>query len=246
VSKTYFVVSDVHGFYSILKKELKKKKFDLKNPDHILVVAGDLFDRGNEAVELFKFVQWLNNKKRFVYVRGNHEDLLEECVKELNFTGGAASSYHYSNGTISTCMQLQDERYLKKVLKFIKKNCVNYFEVDKYIIVHGWIPSFTTATEPYETSNAILNYNPDWRNSNDYHWECARWVNGMKACNDRVREKDKTIVCGHWHSGYGHFNLHKKYGSEYECFEPFEDAGIIALDAMTAYSKRINVLKIKE
>ena len=91
MSKTYFIVSDVHGFYSILKKELKKKKFDLKNPDHILVVAGDLFDRGNEAVELFKFVQWLNNKKRLVYVRGNHEDLLEDCVRELNFTGGAAS-----------------------------------------------------------------------------------------------------------------------------------------------------------
>ena len=237
MSKTYFIVSDVHGFYSILKKELKKKKFDLKNPDHILEVAGDLFDRGNEAVELFKFVQWLNNKKRLVYVRGNHEDLLEDCVRELNFTGGAASSYHYSNGTISTCMQLQDERYLKKVLKFIKKNCVNYFEFDKYIIVHGWIPHYT--------EGAVLP-NPNWRQSSDEMWNKARWINGMKAWSEGIRESNKTVICGHWHVGYGHHFIHNKYESEYDCFDMFEDDGIIALDAMTAYSNKINVLKISE
>ena len=245
MSKKYFITSDVHGFYSILKKELNKKKFDIKNPDHILVVAGDLFDRGEEAVELFKFVQRLANKDRFIYIRGNHEDLLEQCVGELEETGGAASTYHYSNGTIGTIRQLQEKGYLKKVLKFIKKHCRNYFEIDKYIIVHGWIPSYTTASEPHYSSQAILNYNPDWRKCTARDWFFARWVNGMKAWQDGVREPDKTIICGHWHSGYGHYNIHKKYGNEYECFEPFDDEGILALDAMTSYSKKVNIFTIK-
>ena len=42
--KKYFITSDTHGFYIPLIRELDKKRFDLKNKDHILVLCGDLFD----------------------------------------------------------------------------------------------------------------------------------------------------------------------------------------------------------
>ena len=46
--KTYFVCSDIHGFYKEWMKSLKEAGFNKNNPEHILIVLGDVFDRGNE------------------------------------------------------------------------------------------------------------------------------------------------------------------------------------------------------
>ena len=63
-----------------------------------------------------------------------------------------------------------------------------------------------------------------------------------------VKEKDKTIVCGHIHSSYGHFNLHgegEEFGEDMNS-GIFYDEGIISLDACTAYTGRVNVLTIEK
>ena len=44
--KTYFVCSDIHGFYKEWVKSLKEAGFNKNNPEHILIVLGDIFDRG--------------------------------------------------------------------------------------------------------------------------------------------------------------------------------------------------------
>ena len=49
-----FVVSDIHSFYSIFKKALDEKGFDINNENHRLIICGDLFDRAKEAKELLK------------------------------------------------------------------------------------------------------------------------------------------------------------------------------------------------
>ena len=49
----YFVFTDIHGFYSILKKELIKQGFDENNENHMLISLGDNFDRGNENYEMY-------------------------------------------------------------------------------------------------------------------------------------------------------------------------------------------------
>ena len=63
--------------------------------------------------------------------------------------------------------------------------------------------------------------------------------------------KGKTVVCGHWHSSWGHSRLHNK-GPEFNtneetaCFDPFIDRGIIALDGCTAYSNQVNCIVIED
>ena len=42
----YFIISDIHGYYSVLKQELEKQGFD-KDRD-TLISLGDNFDRGDE------------------------------------------------------------------------------------------------------------------------------------------------------------------------------------------------------
>ena len=63
-----------------------------------------------------------------------------------------------------------------------------------------------------------------------------------------VYEDDKTIICGHWHTSYGHSRYEGK-GSEFgedADFSPYMAPGIIALDACTAYSGIVNCIIIED
>ena len=59
----YFVVSDIHSFYVELKRALDKAGFNKRNKDHTLIVCGDVFDRGSETVELYKFLTSIQKKR---------------------------------------------------------------------------------------------------------------------------------------------------------------------------------------
>ena len=60
--------------------------------------------------------------------------------------------------------------------------------------------------------------------------------------------EEKTILCGHWHSSYGHSKYEGK-GSEFgpdADFSPYYGPGVIALDACTAHSGKVNVIVIED
>ena len=70
--------------------------------------------------------------------------------------------------------------------------------------------------------------------------------NGMDAAQTCMEEK--TIVCGHWHASYGHAQYEQK-GSEFgedADFSAYYGKGIIALDACTALSHKVNVIVIED
>ena len=92
----YFFISDVHSFYTEMITALKKAKFDKGNPEHCLVVLGDVFDRGNETKQVYDFLTSLN-QDRLILVRGNHEQLYLELLKKR-----LPDNYDYSNGTVKT------------------------------------------------------------------------------------------------------------------------------------------------
>ena len=154
MSKKYFVTSDVHSFFDELMVALNEKGFEIDNPDHILCVCGDLFDRGEQSRELFGFVKELQAQDRFIYVAGNHESLLFDCMHEIK-CGRVPSRHHFHNGTVGTICQFCDENawimydptrrneileVMQPVLDFISDNCVDYAEIGDNILVHGWIP----------------------------------------------------------------------------------------------------------
>ena len=72
------------------------------------------------------------------------------------------------------------------------------------------------------------------------------FFNGMDAA--QTADEEKTILCGHWHCSYGHAKYEQK-GSEFgpdADFTPYYGPHVIALDACTAHSKRINVLVLED
>ncbi|MEG1751514.1 MAG: metallophosphoesterase [Clostridia bacterium] len=76
----YFVCADIHGFYDEWINALKEKQFDINNPNHKLIVCGDLFDRGHQPKEIINFV--ISNKDKIILIKGNHEDLMEEMIEK--------------------------------------------------------------------------------------------------------------------------------------------------------------------
>lgn len=248
--KTYFITSDIHSFYTIFIEELLAKGFDPNNKDHILIICGDAFDRGNEANLLLDFLYDMHNQRRLIYIKGNHEDLLEDCLFQIEARVNI-SQHHWLNGTLDTVSQVSEinkydivcgvydykkdiEPKFKKYFELMKC-ALNYYEIKDYIFVHGWIPH-------------IRNYENLKKCSAD-EWSYARWSNGISDWKSGWYYKDKTIVCGHWHVVEFNKNLHNTGSGKFDNkgdFLPFIDNGIIALDATTAFSKQINVIIINE
>lgn len=253
--KKYFVTSDVHSFFDELMVALHNKGFDNDNKDHILCICGDLFDRGPKSRELFEFVKALYFQDRLVYVKGNHESLLFDCMAEIH-RGRTPSSHHWHNGTIKTICQLcgQNEwimydparinkicEIMRPVLDFIDDSCVDYAEIGDYVLVHGWLPCYQGLD--------------DFRNATSEDWERSRWENGIEMWKyPRCRVDGKTVVCGHWHCSWGWSHIrqarkewpNKNIKDWKSSFEPFVDHGIMAIDACTAYSGLCNVVVIEE
>ena len=238
----YFVSSDIHGFFDEWRNALTDKGFDLNNPEHKIILCGDLFDRGNQPKEIIDFV--LKHKDKVILIRGNHEDLMEQMIERNSSDYG-----DLCNGTAQTIVDLYPEWQisefdLKKIANLTKLQkvldmCIDYYETKHYIFVHAWIPI---------VENCYL-YDSDWRTARKERWEKARWTNPVEMFRYEIYEPNKTIVCGHWHcSALWHEQNPDKYENfgDKANFEPFITKNMIAIDACTAYSHKVNVVVFED
>ena len=246
----YYVTADLHGFFSVFRDALEKKGFFLDQEPHKLIILGDLFDRGNEAILLQDFILRMMEQDSIILIRGNHEDLFEEMITTDH---SLSHRKHVMNGTYDTALQLTgydpaavECRYFdfaaeaRKTPYFasILPTMLNYYETEHYIFTHGWIPC------AINRDNLLLD--PNWRNATEEQWRSARWINGMDAAQTCMTEK--TVVCGHWHASYGHA-VYEHKGSEFgpgADFSPYYAPRIIALDACTASSRKVNVIVVED
>lgn len=238
----YFVSADIHGFFDEWQKALKEKGFDLNNPNHKIIICGDLFDRGRQPKEIIDYI--LAHEDKIILVRGNHEDLLEDMIRE-NYS----SCVDEKNGTKQTIddlrriLNLNDKYSMLEVsqkanLQYVVDKCVNYYETEHYIFVHAFIP----LSDDWE-------YDKYWRYASANRWKEARWINPVVLYKKNVYDPEKTIACGHWHcSALWHEvdpNKYDEFGPKAN-FEPFISEHMIAIDACTSYSKKVNVVVIED
>ena len=99
----YYVTADLHGFYTPFHEALTDSGFFQDVAPNKLIILGDLFDRGFEAVRLQEFILDLMDQDRIILIKGNHEDLFQELV---TVCGGLPYGHHVSNGTYDTALQL--------------------------------------------------------------------------------------------------------------------------------------------
>ena len=256
----YFVIGDVHGFYDEMIAALNKAGFNPEDPNHTLISLGDNFDRGPKPLQVMRYLQ---NLKRKELIRGNHEDLLMECLRTRMY-----NTYDVSNKTVETIAILSNRSVsLTKmvfeeacadvwetgVADFIRR-MKNYFETEHYVFVHGWIPlrkperQFDWDQETVDWDSVLHGdkiydkYNPNWRfNATALEWDNARWTKSPQAYYQGLMEPGKTIVCGHWNT----YEFNVRFLGE-QSHEIFRGNGVIAIDGTVALTKNVNVLIVED
>ncbi len=257
----YFVFADVHGYYSILIEELKKRGFDVNNENHKLISLGDNFDRGPENIKMYEFLKEMKTLNKIILVKGNHEDLFLQMLynRKATFSDISNGTYqtlidficHFFDGNPEDMFYYYPSDVYKKlrdegILDFIY-DMRNYYETSNYIFTHGFIP----------IDNENFTYKENWRNSSEKEFELSRWLNGIDmSLNYNIGVDNKKIVVGHFHTSYGHVRkeFSNKTLKEYQSLEfkedanfgIYEDNNIYAIDACTHLTKKINILVLED
>ena len=242
MKKTIFAVSDIHGCATALKTALAEAGFDKNNPDHLLVVCGDCFDRGRENRAVYLYLDRIKNK---ILIKGNHDAILERILLT-----GKVTATDCLNGTDETVREFFRNDYIseygilytdptssayKELFTFLC-GMRDYFETENYVFTHGWLP-----TERDEGD--IPHLLPDWRYASSADWYTARWTEWQKVYPYKPLPEGKTVVCGHRRA---------KYGCKFDSARPkdsvelFRGERTIALDGEAPYSGKVNVLKLED
>lgn len=248
MGRKYFVASDIHSCYTFYRQALEEQGFELDNPDHVLVLLGDLFDRGPEPKELYRFLQSIPQERR-ILVRGNHEDgFLYVCQNE------SADWTDRINGTLDTMEILAGDEindtalfgipYVKKhliqngVLSFFQsKEWLDFFQLGRYLMVHAFFP---IRAYDWETGADIADF--DWRHPDPgiiLEWIGARWEDPLTCFHskafDAERKRGTILVCGHCPTR----NYRKNRDDSI-----YREKGFIGLDGNAFRGGRVNVLVI--
>jgi serine/threonine protein phosphatase 1 len=230
----YFVISDIHSYYDAMIAALESNDFKEDDQHHHLLVLGDLFDRGDQAIEVLEYLYRLNKEKKATIIVGNHDLFL------LDFLEGDYGSAYFNiahNGfgrTIETLSGLSLEKTeLRKVseviiakypyLKSWIKSWPYYLEIGKYVFVHGGIDGD----------------NQDWKTTqskSDLVWSHE---------NNQPELPGKIVVAGHTriptvrYKTRDYYDLFKNHP---ETFDILYLENKILIDCFVEVSNKINVL----
>ena len=237
MGKTLFVVSDIHGHYTLLRQALENAGFDDDNDNHLLIGCGDYFDRGNENAEVLRYLDRIRHK---MLLRGNHEDMLLKLLHT-----GRLQSHHYVNGTLRTVEEFFGRyavdpvddtldfsgktRVVDRLCTFID-DMVDYYETAGHVFVHGWLPAGGTTLQGRRDASA-----EEWQRA-----RTERWTNHYEG--ERPLP-DKVLVCGHMPVFYAAYLDASRTAS---CPDIFYTNGLVAIDAGTSDSGKVNVLVLED
>lgn len=158
-------------------------------------------------------------------------------------------SYKFSNYdkiVDEDCQQLWNEIKEKvknhQITKWLNSNeWKNYYELDKYIFVHSFIPLKDTSdlNRPYLRGH-VYSYMQDWRTiATNEDWNSATWGCPWQLFRDGLFDEEiksgKVLVCGHWHTFDFYNHLKNIYNKEYEG-KLYYSKNLIGLDGGVFYN----------
>jgi hypothetical protein len=142
-----------------------------------------------------------------------------------------------------------------KITAWIKSSqWKNYFELDKYIFVHSFIPLRNVDGLPsYYIENRRFEYFKDWRETaNELEWYDATWgcpyKNYLNGYFKEEAANGKVLVCGHWVVTDFRQHINNKWSDDTSIYK-FEniiglDCGVWTYKSTKEYYHPQNVLVI--
>ena len=138
-------IGDVHGCSAALRAVLEAIG---PTPDDLIVTLGDYVDRGPDSRGVFDCLIELADRCQLVSILGNHDDMLLQAIDGhhtatlLAFGGAATLASYGGSGPEDLCLiPVEHVRFLR--------GCVDYFETDTHIFVHGsYVPNLAMSDQP--------------------------------------------------------------------------------------------------
>jgi predicted phosphodiesterase len=195
----YFILSDIHAQYDMLIEALDKAAFDINNIEHIIIVAGDILDRGKFGDKTIRYIETLIEKNRVIGVLGNHDIFLINILDDVYKLKKVIWNIK-KNGFIET-LQLGFKEDIRD--KKITKSFINRFKVEfvnKYPVFVEWIKKNPLYIEynNHVIVHGFINFDlEDWRNTDEHY---AVWHRGFDK--EVPKSFNKYLIFGHTPNHY--------------------------------------------
>lgn len=257
--RSVYVVSDIHGHHEVLIDTILNSGFDPDDEGDLLVVCGDMFDRGGESLAVYEYLKGLWDNKRAVIIKGNHEQMFIDYLEGNNISpfnyirnglDETFADFLHCTKPFETWCILEDKKNptygdfaewvghareeinneYPELLPWLK-SLPYYFETEDYIFTHGAID-----TEVEDWKKPMIERN------GKIGWEALTWDDGS-FFGKEINNTDKTVVIGHF--GTNHlrkmYNLYERYDEN--DYSPLirDDGRVIALDSTVVVSKKLNL-----
>lgn len=266
MQKTIFALSDIHGHFQEMQKALHDVGYNEDDPSHLLIVCGDLFDRGIESVAIFKYLYRLTQEKKAIVIKGNHDTMFQEFLEGSNpyFNwryNGMRTTFDDFWGTSNSLKNMIELKELGNINYDDFEECFNVYINrtrnninNKYSYLLDWLKNMPYY---YETKKYIFTHGSIDTKVNDWHhptkqkhkycgWEACTWDDGS-FFGESICNTNKIVVIGHFATNVLReiYYNEPKDNSDYSILKR-EDGRIIALDSCTIVSKKVNVLKVDD
>ena len=258
MKKKIFFISDLHGNYTDTIKCLKNKGYNENNENHLIVVLGDIFDRGQENLEVYEWLYKATKDKKAIVTNGNHHkffiDFLEGSINPFNYIHNGMDTtigdfWHRTRPFESWCL-LEDKcdidnynyaRWAKKCRNDIKR---------EYPELLGWLKSLPEyfESENYIGVHASLDLKvPDWHYPHCFRhtlvdWEALHFDDGNFFTQQNTT--GKNLVLGHFSTS----ELRRIYGvgdaDDHSILKTEDNKYFI--DTCTILTNKVNVLVVED
>lgn len=168
-----FVVGDIHGHRIALETLLAALPF---GEDDRLVFLGDYVDKGPDVRATLDLLCRLSTRANTIFLRGNHDRMLIDAHRSADgfalweCLAGSAPLGSYGEGPVHETIRKIPATHWD----FLERTCVDFFETEDFIFVHGGIrPDRAPAEEEAER---------------------LQWTTLSAAA---AHSSGRTVICGH-------------------------------------------------
>jgi serine/threonine protein phosphatase 1 len=180
MNSKYYIIGDIHGHLSKLKKIISYINKDMAEED-LLIFLGDYIDRGPDSFEVIEFLIELSLRRKTVFLSGNHEEMFIRFA-----TMGDNYKNYITNGggyTIKSYIKNLNTFTIPESHKKFFNSLKLYYEHADFIAVHAGL------NPEIEFIDAQKKYDMIWIREDFYKYP-KKW--------------EKTIIFGHTPTTYIH------------------------------------------
>jgi len=198
-----FAISDIHGCLATFKVLLEKIALTKEDKLYLL---GDYVDRGPDSKGVIDHIWQLQAEGFQVHcLKGNHEEMILQCVKEQS------THYHGLHETNESFGVSVARDIPKKYLKWMRE-LDYYLEIDGFLLVHA---GFSFKGDPLTDKEAMI-WIREWYHTIDRAWLGNRIIvhghtpTSKSTIELNLKNLEKTPVididagCVFNHKKYGH------------------------------------------